>query len=78
MHSDDKQKVDDIEDIGCSSSLISNKSPEPKMDGVECLELSSSFGKIANANDSSVSNISNNELPPTVCLFIFYFIFLCV
>ncbi|KAL4126948.1 hypothetical protein QTP88_011146 [Uroleucon formosanum] len=54
LHSEEKQKVDDMEDIGCSSSITSNfpKLLEPEIDGVECLELSSSYGKITNANDS--------------------------
>ncbi|KAL4127060.1 hypothetical protein QTP88_011258 [Uroleucon formosanum] len=67
LHSEEKQKVDDMEDIGCSSSITSNfpKLLEPQIDGVECLELSSSYGKITNANDSpiTVKNISNNKLP---------------
>ncbi|KAL4083816.1 hypothetical protein QTP88_029132 [Uroleucon formosanum] len=67
LHSEEKQKVDDMEDIGCSSSITSNfpKLLEPEIDGVECLELSSSYGKITNANDSpmTVKNISNNKLP---------------
>ncbi|XP_022179379.1 uncharacterized protein LOC111039998 [Myzus persicae] len=69
LHSDEKQKVDDMEDIACScSSIISNPPKEPEMDRVECLKLSSSNGKIANANDSPVSksiskssNIFNKE-----------------
>lgn len=78
MHSHEKQKVDGMEDISCSSSITSNspKLLEPEIDGVECLELISSYGKIANATDSpmTVKNISNNELPTKVCL-IFFFVF---
>jgi len=77
LHSDEKQKVNDMEDIGCSSSITSNspKLLEPEIDGVECLELGSSYGKIANANDSpmTVKNIANNELLTKVCLIFFYF-----
>ncbi|KAL4088909.1 hypothetical protein QTP88_023992 [Uroleucon formosanum] len=47
LHSEEKQKVDDMEDIGCSSSITSNfpKLLEPEIDGVE------------------LKNISNNKLP---------------
>ncbi|KAL4126963.1 hypothetical protein QTP88_011161 [Uroleucon formosanum] len=42
LHSEEKQKVDDMEDIGCSSSITSNfpKLLEPEIDGVEFSVLS--------------------------------------
>lgn len=66
----------DVEDIACSSGTIVNTPkvfvPEiPKMDGIECLELSSIDDNISNSIDSPISTESNNKVPPKVCVYCF-------